>query len=111
MTIEMKDFFVKKYLSVQDIFDVTKSNTAKTFKVIDLKAESVIDSDGTEIKKNALMFFEGQKLPMVLNKMNLYTLRLMYSEDINDVIGKEIKIGFKSYFIEGQRKYGFEILP
>lgn len=110
MAIDMKDFFAKKYLAVQDIFDVAKSNTAKTFKVIDLKSESVMLSDGKE-KKNALMFFEGQTLPMILNKMNLYTLSLMYEKNVNEVIGKEIRLGFKTYFIEGQRKYGFEILP
>jgi hypothetical protein len=109
MSIDMKDFFEKKYLAVRDIFDVSKANTSKIFKVIDLKAEIDMLSDGTE-KKIALMFFEGQKLPMIVNKFNLYTLSLMYP-DVNDVIGKEIRLGFKTYFIDGQRKYGFEILP
>jgi hypothetical protein len=110
MTIDVKDFFVKKYLNVNDLFDVTKSNTLKTFKVLDLKSEMTKFSDGSE-KKIPLMYLEGQVLPIILNKMNLYTLGLMYPKDINDVINKEIKIGFKSYFIEGQRKYGFEIYP
>jgi hypothetical protein len=106
----MKDFFEKKYLVVKDIFDVSKANTPKTFKVIDLKAEIDMLSDGTE-KKIALMVLDGQKLPMIVNKFNLYTLQLMYPDDVNDVIGKEIRLGFKTYFIDGQRKYGFEILP
>jgi len=110
MSIDMKDFFEKKYLSVQDIFDVTKANTPKTFKVLELKSEMTKFSDGSE-KKIPLMYLEGQVLPIILNKMNLYTLGLMYPDDVNDVIGKEIRLGFKTYFIDGQRKYGFEIIP